>query len=63
MLLSLTMAGVGRDLCWPNPCSKQGRHQEQVTQDCGQLGFDCLRGGRLCSLLGQPVLVFGHPDS
>ena len=56
------MAEVGGDLWRPNPCSKQGQ-QEQVAQDCVQLGFDCLQGWRLCSLPGQPVLVLDYPDS
>jgi len=54
---------VGSDLQrWSCPTSllKQG-HLEPVGQDQVQMAFEYLQRGKLCSLPGQPVPVFGHP--
>lgn len=44
-------------------CSEQGLLQ-QVDQDCGQLAFELLRGGRLHNLSGQtlPLFIDSHSD-
>lgn len=44
-------------------CSEQSLLQ-QVDQDCGQLAFELLHGGRLHNLPGQtfPVFIHSHRD-
>uniref|UniRef100_A0A8C3TTA7 RING-type domain-containing protein n=1 Tax=Catharus ustulatus TaxID=91951 RepID=A0A8C3TTA7_CATUS len=43
------------------PLPRQG-HLQQVTQNCHQVGFECLQRGRLHNLLRQPVAVLFHPQ-
>lgn len=42
------------------PPARQG-HLEPMTQECLQVGFECLQNGRLHNLPGQPVPVLFHP--
>jgi len=43
-------------------CSMQG-HLKPVAQDCVQMAFEHMQGGRLHHLPVQAVPVLSHPDS
>ena len=54
------ISGIGRDLersSSPIPLLEQ-EHLDQVTQECVQVGFECLQRRRLHNLSEKPVPVF-----
>lgn len=57
------MLGTGRDLkrsSSPIPLMEQ-EHLDEATQECVQMGLECLQRRRLYNLSGHPVPVFCHP--
>ena len=54
------MSGIGMDLERSIPLPEQ-EHLDQVTQECLQVGSECLQRRKPHNLSGQPIPVFCYP--